>query len=870
MKQFLPSGTSVVHVLSRHAARGLAASSANLQGTGGGISVLVMRPGLGWTRTRIRPECKGRCWFGTNEELTCGDASTPQAATTTTTSLSSAHPERSDGLTLQSREYLTKLKHSTTLENANQILQEMFQCGIVPSDRHLHTVMQICVRTKEWQKAMSLLAIMKQMKLINVSVFSYTIAMNACEKASQWEKALDLWHEMKERDIKPTLVAYTIAISACATARRASMAMDLWQEMKESGIQPDLKCYKSAMKACQHESHWNLVINLFESLREVPDQSPDGLAYSMAIRAYVSLSKWHEAMAVVDELTERGFLPGRNYFGAALLACAKTSSWNKAMDLLNRMEERNNSDGNDGGSSSKTAANGVTTPNSFVCGIAMRVYYKLRRWDEILRLWENMKRDGISQKPNNYGMALIASEQTGQWQRALRLLAEQERAGIPPCTRSYSVAISACEKVAQWEWAVHLLEEMHRKNVHANVITYSSAISACRKASQWAKALELFDTMKKRKISPDAICYSATISACAKGSQWEKAVELLREMKQMGLRPGVICYAAAISACGKSAQSSMAVELLHEMRNEGIIPNVIAYNSAISACARGSDWETALELISEMPKWSVTPNEITYNSVIYACAKGGQWEKAVDVLHQMHQNELVKPSVISYNTAIHACEMSQQGIKAAEILSEMQKVGVSPDIVSFTSAIGACLDGKQYGAAWIVTCCAQRQGVIRHPTITQPSIDLHGLKAAPACMVAASWLLEMAAAIRSGCLGSVTQDLRIMVGKGLHSGVEGHILRNAVPGFLQSRLGLSVNIAVEQQGSIVIPQRNLNVWIESERISYVEQLLGNSLTTGSVVDCPVFHLANVSDTELSLMEQVFNPPTTSSMEGLIV
>ena len=155
----------------------------------------------------------------------------------------------------------------------------------------------------------------------------------------------------------------------------------------------------------------------------------------------------------------------------------------------------------------------------------------------------------------------------------------------------------------------------------------------------------------------------------------------------------------------------------------GVRPNTVCFNAAIGACKQAGKWQEAVELLAQMhqPESPVRPNRISYNSAMAACTKAGEWQEAQRLLLELKQSGQLQPDVVSYNTVIGACARAPQPAwrKAVELLMELQdafdeqqkgveprggwrqdqSVPLAPDVVSYSTAMAACVRGGEHQLA---------------------------------------------------------------------------------------------------------------------------------------------------------------------------
>ncbi|CAJ1443048.1 unnamed protein product [Effrenium voratum] len=116
-------------------------------------------------------------------------------------------------------------------------------------------------------------------------------------------------------------------------------------------------------------------------------------------------------------------------------------------------------------------------------------------------------------------------------------------------------------------------------------------------------------------------------------------------------------------------------------------PNAYNYSAVINACAEAKSFEAAE---SWLETGSVL-NTACYNAVIKSCTRARAADRAILTLYNMTRRGL-SPDVISFNSAITACVGSKSNAvkKAESVLEIMRQATVEASAVTFKSLIDVC------------------------------------------------------------------------------------------------------------------------------------------------------------------------------------
>ena len=397
---------------------------------------------------------------------------------------------------------------------------------------------------------------------------------------------------------------------------------------------------------------------------------------------------WQAALSLIDELVENGHGTSTRAHNNAAVACSRAGRHVEALAVLESLRDR-------GG-----------TWDSYSFTTAVTALGKRGQWQTALTLLKRME-ESSSPSPNEfvYGAAIGACAVSSRWEDAIRLLDEMAQRGMPPTTRCYNGALAACDRAGQPDAALALLDRM-RNDAHEgawpSVVSYSTVLSALgRRPSLYAspKALELMTMMRADGVRPNAQTYGASVLAHGASGAWEAALEVLRIMDAEGVKPTDVVLCNILNACATGGAWQPALALVRGMEARyGISPDVACINAAIKACARGCEWRNAIMLLKSLGSRA---SERSYISALSALANGGRWSEALDLLKSMHADETSPiPSVRCYTAAIAACGMAKQWKEAVRLWAVLlTTVPRRADTEACKKVLYACYNAGQWRAA---------------------------------------------------------------------------------------------------------------------------------------------------------------------------
>ena len=495
--------------------------------------------------------------------------------------------------------------------------------------------------------------------------------IRAAQKADTLLQEMELL-ALTNPDKGPDNIAYTTVLTAMAKAGNPDAAKDILLRMEKYGSEP------ANVPFC------NALINLFAKskkdgksaeavLRHMERQGlqPDKITYSAVISTYANHGDVDKAMILLDELQERWvksgndcFLPNAQIFATVLYALSKSGSPDaieKSIQLVERLKvlyEQNRRDPD-------------LAPN--------RIVYS--------QLFQILCHTDYVELASTRAMELLED------------MKAMHRSGyvpdIEPDATIYAYVVTALTKsgsVNAADQAMGILEQVEAK--------YAENASPI--------------------FQPTPLLYSAVLQACAKsctidGAQ--KAETLLRrnldwyaQGKEFA-RPTTQCFNAVIDAYARSGIPNAADEaeaILNELESSPIAqPNTRSYNAVILALKNSEASpiraENVLKRMSSRSKngdKTCRPDRVSINSVIALLAKHGMASRALqflDFLNETYEKSgdvAFMPDLFTYNSILDAFSRSgwvDAGPRASELYQRIIKskedggMGIKPDAVTFAS-----------------------------------------------------------------------------------------------------------------------------------------------------------------------------------------
>lgn len=195
------------------------------------------------------------------------------------------------------------------------------------------------------------------------------------------------------------------------------------------------------------------------------------------------------------------------------------------------------------------------------------------------------------------------------------------------------------------------------------------------------------------------IIHRLAIDAAFQDNNWKLAVKILQLMVERNLTPSNGVLKRVLTVCAKNEKSRRAVGILMDWVQQyedgkAQRPPIQIFNTVVNACEICGEEELTLNVLETMKKIHKSEgNIVTSNIALKRLARQGNLLAVEGLIIGMLQAG-IEPNVVTYTTAIGACVKAENSKMAYEWIKRMRSRNVMPNFHTYNTALAACLDKK--------------------------------------------------------------------------------------------------------------------------------------------------------------------------------
>lgn len=539
-------------------------------------------------------------------------------------------------------------------------------------------------------------------------------------RLGQGKEALQLFHQMHQQGVLADNSTFVYILSVCASLAALVEGKKIHACVLDTRVKLDVAVGNSLLNMYGKCGCVQDAVNIFE---HIPHR--DLVSWTAMIAVYANHGLTKAALQLFEQMQGGGVWPNRVTFISILSACASQPAVAEGKRVHARIEQ--------GGVISDTVLETALINMYAKCGKlknAQDVFDRMTKrdivsWNAIVTAYaqhqqsmmafkhfEDMQREGLM--PDKVTFISIVDACAN-----CRVLAEGERFHTCILKRGFELDVVVGTSLVNMYGKCSSLEDAHRvfdKMPKRTLISWNVLINVYSQHRKAKEALQLFDLMQQDSVRPDQITFVSVLDACAGQAALAEGKYLHASMVDMGVEPDlvvgnalvnmygkcgsldsacsvfekmsqrdVVSWTALIAAYVQQGHSKDALFLFTKLQGEGIVPDKVAFVSGLAACMS----EVMLVEGKQMHEYIIDnriPIDIEVgNALVSMYARCGSMEKSLEVF-----NKMLERNQVSWNAIIGALSQHGLGKEAISFYADMQKSGVAPNNVTFTSVLAAC------------------------------------------------------------------------------------------------------------------------------------------------------------------------------------
>lgn len=428
-----------------------------------------------------------------------------------------------------------------------------------------------------------------------------------------------LLRDMEMLQVPRTLNIYMALLKMMTAKREFQDALSLWKRMRNEKIKvTDRVVWSCLLYAATEERMSDLSLFFYGELRKIGE--PSDKDFSNVIRLHLNRRECDLAVAVLEEMDQRGLVPDNITYNMVFAACC---SGGKYLDLADRLFR----------SKMKAAQACVdsVTYNTFMKGCV-----QASRLDDAFALLGEMEADGHTPTQFSFGTLLDACVNEGAMDRAHLLFQRMTQVGCEMNTVLYTTLIKGFVKSKSPEKVLEVWAEMRRQGVDPDTRTFSLILKALCDAGRMEEALEFFEKLCAVTHEKDEILFNNLLSGCIVRKNLALGEKLLADMLQLNIQPSCATISTLMKLYVECDALPQAQELLASMEQRfGMMPEQRLFTQLVHASMRLRHPVVSVEVFQAMVKRHGPPINSEFAKTLTTATSYNLFDPALEIVGTM-------------------------------------------------------------------------------------------------------------------------------------------------------------------------------------------------------------------------------------------
>jgi pentatricopeptide repeat protein len=407
---------------------------------------------------------------------------------------------------------------------------------------------------------------------VKVDDILYNSVIDICVKFNKIEQAEVIFNEMKEMNLKPSLVTYSILIKGYGNCNKLQSAIALYTQLREHGLRPNDILYGNLLNTAAKCNRLDIMTEIFQTMIN-EDVKPNHVIYSQIIKAHSKSKNYVKAFEIFESVPNKVKEEANIIlYNIILDAYAESGEFEKLFQLYEYIKRK---------------CDEIETfprPNVITYSTIIKGYAKCGKLEEAKNLYKYLKENAYNLDEVLFNTVCDAFAKANEVDMALSVLMDMKKLNIKRDSIIYAILIKMYCNQMNEEKCMQVFDEMQKDNLRPNLVVYTTLMQMFLKKKKIPQAIAIFNDIKISKIIPDAVTYNFIINGCTFNQKLEKGIEFLLEALKNKTRLSLETYKNVLEYLLNNKFMKVndriihAQEILKELKENNIKINDDLYN----------------------------------------------------------------------------------------------------------------------------------------------------------------------------------------------------------------------------------------------------------------------------------------------------
>ncbi|KAH7288463.1 hypothetical protein KP509_31G027200 [Ceratopteris richardii] len=226
--------------------------------------------------------------------------------------------------------------------------------------------------------------------------------------------------------------------------------------------------------------------------------------------------------------------------------------------------------------------------------------------------------------------------------------------------------------------AFSIFQQMIQEGMLPNQVTYTCLLDAFKSQDMLAAGIYIHTCAISQL---NVVITSALVNMYGKCGSFQRALKVFHGR----IVQNVLLWNAMFAVCNQHERGKEALNLFAKMHKDEVIPDNFTFSNILSSCASEEAFNTGKEVHALAIEYGFVQDSVVATALVNMYGKCGSYADALGVFNLVHDRD-----VILWTSIINVSSENGDGKETIRLLHQMQEAGITPNHITFLSALSAC------------------------------------------------------------------------------------------------------------------------------------------------------------------------------------